>query len=155
MGQKKAQTTKRPSPPKRGSSPTVRERSSSETKAKASRKGAKTQSAAKSFSPTLGDIDLHLFGEGKHERIYERLGAHCRTHENKRGVSFAVWAPAADQVSVVGNFNGWDAAKHPMRGLGSSGVWERFIPGLRGGELYKYAITTAGKQYPYCATSAS
>jgi 1,4-alpha-glucan branching enzyme len=111
------------------------------------RKGAKTQSAAKKFSPTLGDIDLHLFGEGKHERIYEKLGAHCRTHNGKRGVSFAVWAPAADQVSIVGNFNDWDAAKHPMRGLGSSGVWERFIPGLRGGELYKYAITTAGNQF--------
>jgi 1,4-alpha-glucan branching enzyme len=99
------------------------------------------------FSPTLGDIDLHLFGEGKHERIYDKLGAHCRTHENKRGVSFAVWAPAADQVSVAGNFNDWDAAKHPMRALGSSGVWECFIPGLRGGELYKYAITTGGAQF--------
>ena len=98
------------------------------------------------FPPTLGDIDLHLFGEGKHERIYEKLGAHCRAHEGKRGVSFAVWAPAADQVSVVGDFNEWDAAKHRMRRLGSSGVWETFVPGLRGGELYKYAITTAGKE---------
>src|SRR5690349_23833719 len=102
-----------------------------------SRTAAKTQSAANSLPPTLGDIDLHLFGEGKHERIYEKLGAHCRTHEGKRGVSFAVWAPAADQVSVVGTFNEWDARKHPMRALGSSGVWEIFIPGLRGGELYK------------------
>jgi 1,4-alpha-glucan branching enzyme len=103
--------------------------------------------ALRSFSPTLGDIDLHLFGEGRHERIYEKLGAHCRTHQNKRGVSFAVWAPAADQVSVVGNFNDWDPAKHSMRRLGSSGVWECFIAGLRGGELYKYAITTAGEQF--------
>jgi 1,4-alpha-glucan branching enzyme len=110
------------------------------------RKDAKTQSAAKRFTPTLGDIDLHLFGEGKHERIYEQLGAHCRTHDGKRGVSFAVWAPAADQVSVVGNFNDWNVAKHPMRQLGSSGVWETFVPGLRGGELYKYAITTAGEE---------
>ncbi len=102
--------------------------------------------ALRTFSPTLGDIDLHLFGEGKHERIYEKLGAHCRTHQGKRGVSFAVWAPAADRVSVVGNFNDWDAAKHPMQQLGSSGVWERFIPGLRGGQLYKYAITNAGEQ---------
>jgi 1,4-alpha-glucan branching enzyme len=112
-----------------------------------SRKSEKTQSTAKNFSPTLGDIDLHLFGEGKHERIYEKLGAHCRTHEGKRGVSFAVWAPAADGVSVVGNFNDWDAMKHPMRPLGSSGVWELFVPGLRGGELYKYAITTAGQHF--------
>ena len=61
-------------------------------------------------------------------------------HEGKRGVSFAVWAPAADRVSVVGNFNDWNDAQHPMRPLGSSGVWELFVPGLRGGELYKYAI---------------
>ena len=114
---------------------------------KSARKGAKTQSPAKNFSPTLGDIDLHLFGEGKHERIYEKLGAHCRSHEGKRGVSFAVWAPAADQVSVVGTFNDWDAAKQPMCQLGSSGVWEVFIPGLRGGELYKFAITTASEQF--------
>lgn len=111
-----------------------------------SRKAAKMQSTHKNVPPTLGDIDLHLFGEGKHERIYEKLGAHCRTHEGKRGVSFAVWAPAADQVSVVGTFNDWDARKHPMRRLGSSGVWETFIPALRGGELYKFAITTAGAQ---------
>jgi 1,4-alpha-glucan branching enzyme len=112
-----------------------------------SRKDAKTERAAKSLSPTFGDIDLHLFGEGKHERIYEKLGAHCRTHEGKRGVSFAVWAPAANRVSVVGNFNDWDDARHPMRPLGSSGVWELFVPGLRGGELYKYAITNGGAQF--------
>ena len=92
------------------------------------------------FSPTLGDVDLHLFGEGRHERIYEKLGAHCLTHEGKRGVAFAVWAPNANRVSVVGNFNAWDSARHAMRPLGSSGVWEIFIPGLRAGELYKYAI---------------
>src|SRR5690242_2850494 len=103
--------------------------------------------ALRKFSPTLGDIDLHLFGEGKHERIYDKLGAHCRTHEGKRGVSFAVWAPAADHVSVVGSFNDWDVAKHPLRRLGSSGVWELFIPGLRDGELYKYAIRTSGQEF--------
>jgi len=111
-----------------------------------SRKGAKPQSSAKDFTPILGDIDLHLFGEGKHLRIYEKLGAHCQTYEGKRGVAFAVWAPAADHVSVVGNFNGWDSTRHPLRRRGSSGVWETFIPGLRAGELYKYAITTAGRQ---------
>jgi len=92
------------------------------------------------FSPTLGDIDVHLFAEGRHERIYEKLGSHCLTHEGKRGVSFAVWAPNANRVSVVGNFNRWDSSQHQMRPLGSSGVWETFIPGLRAGELYKYAI---------------
>ena len=94
------------------------------------------------LSPTLGEMDLHLFGEGKHERIYEKLGAHVITHEGKRGVAFAVWAPNAKTVSVVGDFNGWKSEKHSMRSLGSSGIWELFIPGLREGELYKYAIRT-------------
>ena len=120
-----------------------------------SNKGAKAQtvesarvsrdmSAHKSlheFSPTLGDIDLHLFNEGRHERIYEKLGARVITHEGKRGVAFAVWAPSADHVGVAGNFNGWDGRKHPMRRLGNSGVWELFIPSLKAGELYKYEIT--------------
>ena len=115
---------------------------------KPSRKGAKTQSrtraVAKSlhgFTPTLGDIDLHLFNEGRHERIYEKLGARVITHEGKRGVAFAVWAPSADHVGIAGNFNGWDGRKHPMRRLGQSGVWELFVPGLKAGELYKYEIT--------------
>ena len=94
----------------------------------------------KVVSPTLGDMDLHLFGEGKHERIYEKLGAHPQTHQGKRGVAFAVWAPNAHRVSVVGNFNSWDSSKHQMRRLGDSGVWELFAPGLKAGELYKYAI---------------
>ena len=123
--------------------------------AKPSRKGAKTQSVGSprirkgksahkpvhEFTPTLGDIDLHLFNEGRHERIYEKLGARVTTHEGKRGVAFAVWAPSADHVGVAGNFNGWDGTKNPMRRLGSSGVWELFIPGLKAGELYKYEIT--------------
>ena len=119
---------------------------------KTSRKGAKRQSKTSSsanapanFSPTLGELDLHLFGEGKHERIYDKLGAHLITHEGKRGVAFAVWAPNAKNVSVVGNFNEWNGTKHQMRWLGSSGVWELFIPGLREGELYKYEIR-AGRQ---------
>src|ERR1043165_9147415 len=132
---------------RRGSSPTVREGSTSQTKPMTSRKGAKTQRTAKNVAPLLGDIDLHLFGEGKHLRIYEKLGAHCLTHEGKRGVGFAVWAPAADQVSVGGNFNNWDTSRSPMRRIGSSGVWDLFIPGLRAGELYKYAITTAGHEF--------
>jgi 1,4-alpha-glucan branching enzyme len=107
---------------------------------KASRKGANAQESARDFTPTLGDIDLHLFGEGRHERIYEKLGAHLITHEGKRGVAFAVWAPNARNVCVVGNFNSWDSAKHRMRRHGDAGVWELFIPGLKQGELYKYAI---------------
>ena len=96
------------------------------------------------FSPTLGDIDLHLFGEGKHERVYDKLGAHPVTHEGRRGVAFAVWAPQAERVSVVGNFNSWDGSTHPMRRLGQSGVWELFIPRLKTGELYKYEIKSSG-----------
>src|SRR5881227_390902 len=79
------------------------------------------------FPPTLGEVDLHLFGEGKHEVIYEKLGAHPRKVGTTWGVSFAVWAPHAEGVSVVGNFNGWDGRLHQMRMLGSSGVWELFI----------------------------
>ena len=131
---------------KRGTSPTVREGSVSQRKPP-SRKGAKTQSVAKGFAPTLGDLDLHLFGEGKHLRIYDKLGAHPIVHEGKRGMAFAVWAPNADRVSVTGNFNGWDPTKHPMRPLGSSGVWETFIPGLRAGELYKYAIKNRRREF--------
>jgi 1,4-alpha-glucan branching enzyme len=114
----------------------------SKTRQTLSRKGAKPPSALTSFRPTLGDIDLHLFNEGKHERIYEKLGAHLITHEGKRGVAFALWAPNAKSVGVVGNFNGWDSKKHPMHLRGSSGIWELFIPGLKQGELYKYAIKT-------------
>ena len=123
-----------------GSGPTVRER--------ATRKGTKSRrNQPQDFASNLGDIDLHLFGEGKHELIYEKLGAHCITHEGKRGVAFAVWAPNARRVGVVGNFNGWDIDKHPMRPLGNSGVWELFIPGLRPGELYKYAIKNGRNQF--------
>src|SRR5215831_15785110 len=106
----------------------------------ASRKTAKPPQSAAEFAPTLGELDLYLFGEGKHEHIYEKLGAHPLTHHGKRGVAFAVWAPNARQVSVVGNFNGWNSGRHKMRQLGDSGVWELFIPGLKHGELYKYAI---------------
>ncbi len=92
--------------------------------------------------PTLGDIDLHLFGEGRHHRLWEVLGSHCRTHEGMAGVSFAVWAPNARAVRVVGDWNFWDGRVHPMRSLGSSGVWELFIPGLEAGARYKYELVT-------------
>jgi 1,4-alpha-glucan branching enzyme len=122
--------------------------------AKTSRKGAKTQSKKANssrlptdFSPALGELDLHLFGEGRHERIYEKLGAHLITHEGQHGVAFAVWAPNAKSVSVVGNFNDWNGTKHPMRRLGSSGVWELFVPGLGAGELYKYEIKNGRRKF--------
>jgi len=92
------------------------------------------------FLPTLGEQDLYLFNEGNEHRVYEKLGAHVRDLGGVQGVSFAVWAPAAMRVSLVGNFNHWDGRYHPMRPLGSSGVWELFVPGLGEGELYKFEI---------------
>ena len=97
-----------------------------------------------SFLPTLGELDLHLFAEGRHESIYEKLGAHVHKVGNDTGVSFAVWAPHADGVSVVGDFNDWKAAAHQMRMLGGSGVWELFIPHLKPRALYKYEIRAPG-----------
>jgi len=92
------------------------------------------------FLPTLGEQDLYLFNEGNEHRIYTKLGAHLRVIDGVPGVSFAVWAPTARRVSVVGNFNHWDGRYHPMRSLGASGVWELFVPGLGEGETYKYEI---------------
>jgi 1,4-alpha-glucan branching enzyme len=98
------------------------------------------------FLPTLGDVDLYLFGEGKHETIYEKLGAHPRQLGNVAGISFAVWAPNAESVSVVGDFNYWDGRLHQMRVLGSSGIWEIFIPDLNPDHLlYKFEIRTKDK----------
>ncbi|MBI3586928.1 MAG: 1,4-alpha-glucan branching protein GlgB [Ignavibacteriales bacterium] len=95
-----------------------------------------------SFLPTLTDFDLYLFNAGDHHRIYEKLGAHYAEVNGVGGIQFAVWAPAARSVSVIGSFNGWDRRKHAMRVLGSSGVWEIFIPGLPEGELYKFQVKT-------------
>jgi 1,4-alpha-glucan branching enzyme len=93
-----------------------------------------------SFPPTIGELDLHLFGEGKHERIYDKLGAHVTKIGTVKGVAFAVWAPHAPGVSVVGDFNHWDGRVHQMRRLYGSGVWELFIPELTVGMLYKFEI---------------
>ena len=92
------------------------------------------------FPPTLGDVDLHLIGEGTHERLYDVLGAHPRTHEGVEGVSFAVWAPNARSVRIVGDFDRWDGRLLPMRSLGATGVWELFVPGIGNGELYKFEV---------------
>ena len=87
----------------------------------------------------LTEFDLHLFGEGNHHRIYEKLGAHTLEIDNIKGVYFAVWAPNARNVSILGNFNQWDGRKHQMR-RGVTGIWELFIPSLGIGEHYKYEI---------------
>ena len=132
---------------KKHSSQTKRPKKPADGPRRVSRKRAPVAPAAiqsESVPPTIGELDLHLFGEGKHEHIYEKLGAQLVTHNGVRGVSFAVWAPNAQRVSVVGDFNGWDGSRHSMHRLDESGVWEVFIRGLAAGELYKYEIQSPG-----------
>jgi len=92
------------------------------------------------YGRVLSDFDLYLFGEGKHTRLYDKLGAHPMTIGAAAGVHFAVWAPNAHRVSVVSDFNDWDGRRHPMRVLGVSGVWEIFVPGAHVGHRYKFEI---------------
>jgi 1,4-alpha-glucan branching enzyme len=94
------------------------------------------------FTPTIGDFDLHLIGEGRHEELYERLGSHVIEHEGVSGTAFAVWAPAARAVSVVGDFNSWDGRLHAMRSMGPGGIWELFLPGVSPGARYKFELLT-------------
>ncbi|MGI8429223.1 MAG: 1,4-alpha-glucan branching protein GlgB [Solirubrobacteraceae bacterium] len=94
------------------------------------------------FGPTIGPLDLHLIGEGRHEQLYDKLGAHIRDHEGVHGTAFAVWAPAARAISVVGDFNSWDGRLHAMRSLGANGIWELFLPDIDPGARYKYEILT-------------
>jgi 1,4-alpha-glucan branching enzyme len=95
-----------------------------------------------SFWPTLGDVDLHLIGEGRHERLWEALGARPIDHQGAVGTAYSVWAPSARSVRVVGDWNLWDGRTHPMRSLGASGVWELFLPGVDESAHYKYEILT-------------
>ncbi|MCU0452180.1 MAG: 1,4-alpha-glucan branching protein GlgB [Bacteroidetes bacterium] len=99
-----------------------------------------------SFLPILTDEDRYLFNAGDHHRIYEKLGAHPRNVNGVDGVSFAVWAPNARSVSVIGGFNTWDPRRHQMRVLGNSGIWELFIPGLGNGDLYKFQVRGNDKE---------
>ncbi len=100
-----------------------------------------------SFGQILTDYDLHLIGEGTHYRKYEKLGAHVIEIGGVKGVHFAVWAPNAKSVSVIGDFNRWDDRRHPMRLLVGSGIWEIFVPGLGEGELYKFSIKSRYHNY--------
>jgi len=92
------------------------------------------------FLPTIGQLDLHLIGEGRHETLWTALGAHVRDLGGVVGTAFTVWAPHARAVRVVGDFNGWDGTLHSMRNMGSSGVWELFVPGIGEGEIYKFDL---------------
>lgn len=91
-------------------------------------------------SPTLGELDLHLIGEGRHEELWRVLGAHIREHGGSTGTAFAVWAPNARAVRVVGDFNDWDGQGHAMRSMGGSGVWELFVPDVGAGATYKFEL---------------
>ncbi len=98
------------------------------------------------FAPTVGELDQHLWNEGRHRRAYDHLGAHARELNGIPGVAFAVWAPTAAGVSVVGDFNDWDGRLHMMRVLGSSGIWELFIPDVEPGTRYKFEIRTRDRR---------
>ncbi len=114
-----------------------------------SRERSNSNGAAKVVhGPTLlGDQDLHYFNEGTHARMYEHLGAHLRSEKGKSGCQFGVWAPSAESVSVIGDFNGWDAAATPLAVKGSSGIWEGFVPGVERGATYKYHVVSRNGGY--------
>ena len=99
-----------------------------------------------SFNP-LTPEDLYLFNEGSHLRLYEKLGAHAVEIEGRKGFYFAVWAPDAEQVAVIGDFNGWDTATNCLRSLGGSGIWGGFVPGVKAGAAYKYHIVSRHAGY--------
>ncbi len=101
------------------------------------------------FEPQTSDFDCYIFGEGKHYKIFDKMGAHVETINGVTGTRFTVWAPDARSVSVVGSFNMWDGRLHTMRLLGPTGVYELFIPGVTEGSIYKYQITTRSKELMY------
>ena len=92
------------------------------------------------FAPTIGELDLHLIGEGRHEQLWSALGAHVTTVDGVAGTAFTVWAPHARAVRVIGDFNGWDGTQHALRSMGGSGVWEIFLPGIGAGTIYKFDL---------------
>lgn len=99
-----------------------------------------------SFLPQVGELDLHLFSEGRHHHAYQFMGAHQKTIDEVEGCLFVLWAPNIKRVSVVGDFNGWNGKRHPMRAAGGSGVWELFIPDLQAGDYYKFELLTQNDQ---------
>ncbi len=112
--------------------------------------GAESSPAVGGVEPAHGyitDDDLHFFNEGTHYSLYEKLGAHPLTHEGREGTRFAVWAPNAEQVTLIGDFNGWDKSSHPLAPRGGSGIWEGFVPGVKQGTQYKYHIHSRVDNY--------
>ena len=106
--------------------------------------GLSRERDAYAFLPTLGPADLHFVGEGRHRRLWDRLGAHPLTHQGVTGTAFVVWAPNAEGVAVVGDWNRWDGRRHLMRSLGASGLWEIFVPAVGPGNRYKFEISPRG-----------
>src|SRR6266536_1528366 len=106
-----------------------------------------SQAAVRYDVSLLGDQDLHLFNEGTHNRLYVKLGAHLLSADSATGTCFAVWAPNAREVHVMGDFNSWTKGKYPLRARGHSGIWEGFIPGLREGTTYKFHIISNTGNY--------
>ena len=100
----------------------------------------------------LTDQDLYLFNEGRHYRLYEKLGSHFMTVDGEEGTYFAVWAPNAKDVFVTGNFNGWNPGSHPLQTKGVSGIWEGFIPGVMRAATYKYHVVSRVNGYRYDKT---
>lgn len=113
------------------------------------RGGTRVVFDAYSFGPTLTDTDVYLIGKGDERRIYDKLGSHVRTIRGVEGVGFAVWAPTARRVSVVGDFNEWDGRYNQMRPVGQSGIWEIFVPSAKVGDKYKYEILAADNDTPF------
>src|SRR6478609_3249966 len=112
-----------------------------------SKKASKEKEQDVNFS-LLTDFDIHLFKSGKHYKLHEKLGAHLASHDGKKGTYFAVWAPNARTVSVIGNFNQWNGDLNKMNPRwDESGIWEVFIPGISKGETYKYAIHSNTGEY--------
>ena len=98
------------------------------------------------FQLSISSYDQYLFGQGKHRFLHEKLGAHVEQSEGIAGVRFAVWAPNARRVSVVGDFNGWDGRRHLLHALGDSGIWELFVPGAQSGQCYKFELLSQAHQ---------
>ena len=112
--------------------------------------GTREIADAYSFWPTISEQDLYLINQGTDHQVYNKLGAHLREINGVKGVSFAVWAPSARRVSVVGDFNEWDGRYHAMRMLGASGIWELFVPGVAAGAKYKFELLNQYNPAPYC-----
>ncbi len=99
------------------------------------------------FEPSIGELDLHLWGEGRHEQLWKAFGAHYRQHQSVHGTSFSVWAPHAAAARVIGDFNAWNGVGHSMRRLSQTGVWELFIPGIEPGAVYKFELLTGNGEW--------